>query len=260
MEIKILGNGQDAGAPYPGCSCPQCGAGISAHGPAITVSKGEKTLLIDAPHDIIRMIDLRIPDAILLTHAHIGHYGGLFFLGKESYNTEEFPVHCSKEMAEWLRGGNKAYHHLVERGNIEIDSFSTDEWIEIEGVEVKPVEVNHRNEDADTVGFLFRDNGSKLLYMPDLDEWTEKEDNLVREADIAIVDGTFYSEEEMPRSDVPHPPVEETRERFEDTDTRIVFTHLNHSNPLLDQESQEYKDLVEKGGEVALQGDTYRIS
>lgn len=206
-------------------------------------------------------------DAVVLTHAHMGHYGGLLYLGREAYDTDEFPVHCSEDMAGWLKEGNKGHRHLVERGNIDPRPFETDEWIELEEIDLKPVEVNHRNEDADTVGLIFKEDDYSLFYMPDLDEWTEKEEELVEEADHSIVDGTFYSEEEIPRPGIPHPPVRETIERFEDVES-ILFTHLNHTNPLLDSGSPEARSaryaMTEgdkiygpRTGAVAEQGRTY---
>ncbi|WP_163311945.1 MBL fold metallo-hydrolase, partial [Enterobacter cloacae] len=53
-------------------------------------------------HDPKRTPGLGI-DGIFLTHAHIGHYAGLMFLGRESANTKGVPVHAMPRMAEFLR-------------------------------------------------------------------------------------------------------------------------------------------------------------
>jgi len=261
MEIEFLGTGQDEAAPKLDCSCNQCKKGLERNGSAIKVSTEEAALLVDMPPDIKQSTSLKQFDSILLTHAHIGHYGGMFFLGRESYDTDERPVYCSEEMAEWLRAGNKAYSHLVERRNIELNSLEKGEWSELHDLEVKPVEVVHRNEDADTVGFMFRKSGKKIYYMPDLDHWTENPEKAVREADIAIVDGTFYSVEEEIGADreVPHPEIPETAEKFSGCDTEIYFTHLNHTNPVADSESEEHEEVEENGFNVAEDGEKIEL-
>lgn len=256
MKVKILGSGQDEGIPRLDCNCPQCKKGISRHGPSILLTSEVQTrrILIDTPPDIKRMVGLSSVDSIFLTHAHIGHYGGLFFLGKEAYNTDQKPVHCSERMKDWLKGGNKAYRHLIKRSNIRLIPFKPGEEIEIDNLRCKPIKVNHRDEDADTVSLMFVENGNKFYYMPDLDHWTEKSEKLVTESDVALVDGTFFSSQEIDRKDVPHPFVKETMERFEDTNTEIYFTHLNHTNPIADRETEEYQKVVGEGFGVAEDG------
>lgn len=265
-EFTVRGTAQDAGTPYRDCGCPQCEKEIVRHGPTATLETGAATYLIDAPPDVKRVVGLGQVDEVLVTHAHIGHYGGLFFLGRESYDADRMPVRCSRAIAEWLRGGNKAYHHLVERDNVELRPFEPDEPFDLEpGVTCRPVEVDHRNEDGDTVGLLFEpDGGRSLYYMTDLDRWTPAADRAVREADVALVDGTFYSgaEFELDRIDadeVPHPPIVETMDRFADCGTEIHFTHLNHTNPVTDPDSAEHRRVREAGFGVAADGMTLSL-
>lgn len=256
MKVKILGSGQDEGIPRLDCNCPQCKKGIFRYGPSVLLmpKNGNRKILIDVPPDIKRMVGLNPIDSIFLTHAHIGHYGGLFFLGKEAYNADEKPVYCSEKMKEWLGSGNKAYRHLIERNNIQLIPFKPGEKFELDSLGCKPIKVNHRNEDADTVSLMFVENGNKFYYMPDLDHWTKKTEGLVIESDVALIDGTFFSSEEIDREDVPHPFVKETMERFEGSGTEIYFTHLNHTNPVADKETKEYKKVIEEGFGVAEDG------
>lgn len=265
MEFTVRGTAQDAGTPYRDCECPQCEEGIVRHGPAATLSTDAATYLIDAPPDVKRTVGLGRIDEVLVSHAHVGHYAGLLFLGRESYDTDGLPVRCSEAVAEWLRGGNKAYHHLVERGNVALRPFEPGETIDLEpGVTCRPVEVDHRNEDGDTVGFAFEAGGTSLYYMTDLDRWTPAADRAVREADVALVDGTFYSDAEfeldrIDAEEVPHPPIVETMERFADCGTEIHFTHLNHTNPVTDPDSEAHRRVREAGFEVAADGMTLSL-
>ncbi|SIQ98155.1 pyrroloquinoline quinone biosynthesis protein B [Haladaptatus litoreus] len=250
MRIRVLGTAQDEGIPRLDCECNQCSAGIVRHGPAIAVESNEKTILVDAPPDVKQTIGLTTVDCILLTHAHVGHYGGLFYFGREGYDAERKPLHCSERMATWLRDGNKAYHHLVARENVELCPFVPDEPFELGGLTCHPISVPHRNEDADTVGFRFEENDSSLTYIPDIDYWTQKAERAVRKSDIALVDGTFYSMAEVGGRNVPHPTIPETMERFEGCETDLYFTHLNHTNPVADSSTPEYRTVVERGFEV----------
>ncbi|WP_049970980.1 MBL fold metallo-hydrolase [Haladaptatus cibarius] len=257
MQIRVLGTAQDEGIPRLDCECNQCSAGVVRHGPAIAVESNERTILVDAPPDVKQTVGLTTVDSILLTHAHIGHYGGLFYFGREGYDTERKPLYCSEKMAAWLRNGNKAYHHLVARENVELRPFAPDEPFELDGLTCRPISVPHRNEDADTVGFRFEENGSSLIYIPDIDHWTRKAERAVRKSDVALVDGTFYSMDEIGETaevvgrNVPHPTVPTTMKRFEDCETDLHFTHLNHTNPVADSSTPEYGTVVEHGFDVA---------
>ena len=77
-----------------------------------------------------------------------------------------------------------------------------------------------------------------------------------------MVDATFFDENELPgrnMSDIPHPFVVESMELFEglsETDkNKVIFIHLNHSNPLLDSGSAAYQLIIARGFKVAKEGD-----
>ena len=79
--------------------------------------------------------------------------------------------------------------------------------------------------------------------------------------DIALLDGTFYKNGELPGRDmreVPHPFVEESIQRFSSLPSteksKIVFIHFNHTNPLLKKESVEKKKVKQDGFELAAEG------
>src|SRR5262249_61577752 len=91
-----------------------------------------------------------------------------------------------------------------------------------------------------------------LLYIPDIDSWEPIKDALsgwLQKSDVALLDGTFYSGDELPGRNmklVPHPQVQQSIEFFKSLPPfhcQIYFTHLNHTNPLLDPDSNEKKTL-----------------
>ena len=54
-----------------------------------------------------------------------------------------------------------------------------------------------------------------------------------------------------------HPSIEETLERIgvsKKDDPRIVFVHFNHTNPVLNEETEEYKKVIEMGWEIGTEG------
>ena len=61
---------------------------------------------------------------------------------------------------------------------------------------------------------------------------------------------------------VPHPTVEESLDRLgpkESEDSEILFIHLNHTNPLYDTESEQYKRLNESGWSIGEEGQQFKI-
>ena len=102
--------------------------------------------------------------------------------------------------------------------------------------------VPHRDELSDTVGFVVRGPRRSLLYVPDIDKWERWERSLedeVAAVDVAFLDGTFAAADEVPGrslSEIPHPLVSETIARLAAKPAlgrRVLFIHLNHTNPLL---------------------------
>ena len=73
-------------------------------------------------------------------------------------------------------------------------------------------------------------------------------------SDIAIVDGTFYNKTEISSRDIteiPHPFIEETKELLKDSSSRIIFTHINHTNPVNDPVSEASGAVLQSRFEIA---------
>ena len=181
----------------------------------------------------------RWPDAIALTHAHMGHYTGLLWAGREAAATTNLPVHCSSAMAAFLRA-NGPWRQLVDEGNIALHEHDPHERFQlVSGIDAQALPVPHRGEWSDTMAFKLHANGTSMLYCPDIDAWGDHLDTLLDDVHIAFLDGTFFSEDELQRPDaalVPHPRMTHTMDRLESrlATTRIIFTHFNHTNPVLD--------------------------
>jgi pyrroloquinoline quinone biosynthesis protein B len=255
--------------PQVGCSCERCTyakTGIEhIRYPAslAIVSPSGKLLLIDATPSLPQQLDLlwdllpsrrnRLPDAVLLTHAHVGHYAGLIFFGKEIASTKELPVYCARQMRRFLES-NKPYRYLIERGEITINDLKRGETLTFDGtLHITPVEVPHRNEDAETLAFVIRSE-KNLFYAPDFDRYTETIDRCVRDSDISMLDGCFWSEEELlgrVYDEIPHPTIMESRKRLRGYEDRVIFTHMNHTNPVLNRDGLCRTELEKQGFRIA---------
>jgi pyrroloquinoline quinone biosynthesis protein B len=249
-ELVVLGIAQDGGMPHPGCAkspCADVNEGKRAAEKVSCLGLVNRDLglayLIDATPDFPAQLHAltggKAPDGIFLTHAHIGHYTGLMYLGKEAMATKDVPVYGTERMNAFLKG-NGPWSLLVENSYIELRAFTPDHAVELAGgLRITPMLVPHRDEFTDTVGFLIEGPRAKALFIPDIDKW-EKWNRSLREmaekVDYLLVDGTFASMEELPGRDisqVPHPLMSETRALLEGMLSKLRFIHLNHSNPEL---------------------------
>jgi pyrroloquinoline quinone biosynthesis protein B len=282
-RIVVLGTVQDGGMPQTGCECSHCAAArknpaLARHvaSLAIQIPKTGHVYLVDATPDLPAQIEEihtfrqhpegktdRAPvDGVLLTHAHIGHYLGLAHFGFESLNTSGIPAYASPRMAEYLRT-NGPWSQLVRLANITLKEFQPGTRFDLEeGITVLPIQVPHRDELSDTMGFLLRGPHTTLLYVPDTDSWRAWPRPLPEileeeHVDVAILDGTFFSPNELPDRDVTkikHPLITDSMSLLEPLvkagKLRVYFTHLNHSNPALDREGAARKEIEARGFRV----------
>ena len=160
---------------------------------------------------------------------------------------------------------NGPWDQLVSLNNIKINSIINESEITVEkDLVVKPIEVPHRDEYSETVGYIIKGPNRSAIYIPDIDKWYKWDKSivdLISSVDYAFIDATFYDEKEINYrdiSEIPHPFVIESMKLFEgvskEEKSKIYFIHLNHTNPLLDSNSSEYKDLISRGYNVAQEG------
>jgi len=259
MPLLFLGTAQDGGVPQAGCDCINCRR-FKRSAASVALVDGKDAVLIDITPDFRFQYWLAVErfnvelSAIYLTHAHWGHYGGLPLLGREGWNVRNTPVFLSQPFHDFLLS-NEPFSSLIRNGNI-TPQIIEENVITQHGI--TPVHVTHRDEFSDTFAFTFKLNSKSVLYMPDTDDFTRQSDDLIRSVDLAIIDGTFYSADELPQrniSKIPHPFAVDTIKRYSDIANRIIFTHLNHTNPLLNPDSAERTELVAMGFRVANDGD-----
>ncbi|MFC5279481.1 MBL fold metallo-hydrolase [Halorubrum rubrum] len=261
--VEILGTAQDAGVPHVGCRCENCAAAREGSRPtryasAVRLEDAGRYLFDSTPDVRFQAVD--VPDGAFLTHAHLGHLTGLLYFGRESVDADELPVYATSGLGDVIRD-NEPLRSLVTEGNVDLRPVADGDAVTLETTSVTPLRVDHR-ESLPTGTLAYRIDGPdrSLLYVSDVDALTARVESLIREVDVALVDGTFWSRDEIDRvDDVPHPTVRSSMRVLDDVDTEILFTHLNHTNPLLDPASDARERLASAGFRVAERGDVLEL-
>lgn len=276
--VQILGTTQDGGYPHMGCQKQCCtkawkDAGLKRYivSLAIVDPASKKWWLVEATPDIKEQLEYfkaltngrypLLPEGILITHAHIGHYTGLAQFGREVMNTKEIPVYVLPKMKTFLEM-NGPWSQLVNLKNISLMPLRTDAATKLSGgIMIETFTVPHRDEYSETAGFRILTPGKKYLFIPDIDKW-EKWDRKISEevegVDYALLDATFFTADELPNrkiEEVPHPLVQESMAllKKKELSSKIVFIHFNHTNPLL-WDAAVQKLVKKQGFGIAEQG------
>ena len=277
--LKVLGTIQDGGIPHMGCSKECCSnyflskksrIGVSSLG--VSNLKYNTNYIIDATPNInLQLIDLignadpsKKLNGIFLTHAHMGHYAGLLNFGRESLNSKNIPLYLMPKFYNFILN-NGPWNQLVELNNIKLNKiYNREKVILHNNLSFTPIQVPHRDEYSETVGYVIEGIHKKALYIPDIDKWAKWEVSIVemiKSVDYAFLDGTFFDEKEINNrdiSEIPHPFIIESLKLFKELEesekSKVYFIHLNHTNPVLNSESSEYKKVISAGFNIAKTG------
>jgi pyrroloquinoline quinone biosynthesis protein B len=217
--------------------------------------------------------------AVLLVDGQVDHTTGLYML-RES--TRPWPVWCTDSTYADLTEGNPVLRVLahfcgVERRRIELDrEFVVDEIPEVRWralpVASKPAPYSPNRDSpvaGDNIALVAEDDstGRSVVYAPGLGSIDERLWHFMRAASCVMVDGTFWSDDEMVRlgvsrkraRDLGHLPQSGAGGMLEwldrlPTGVRKLLIHINNTNPILDELSVEYGELERRGIEVTSDG------
>ena len=276
--IYILGNVQDAGLPHIGCQHKFCKEKFNEFEEYFTTSIAvvdpleRKYILFEASPDLPYQLnylekeifnEFLLPESIYITHAHIGHYTGLMYFGREALGAKNIMVKVLPKMGDFLKT-NGPWNQLVDINNIQIQNLNFGlNTNELRNITVTPIQVPHRDEYSETAGFIIEGRNKKALFIPDIDKWEKWNKNLkqlVYEFDYLLLDSTFYDSDEINRdiSEIPHPLVIETINLLDDLSReqkdKIYFIHMNHTNLMLDPKSELTKLVTDKGFNITRLG------
>ncbi len=301
MKIRVLGSAAGGGFPQWNCNCRNC-SGLRT-GTLRALARTQSSIavcghdahawaLVNASPDILAQLranpllqparaarDSAIV-GVVLVDGQIDHTTGLFML-RES--TRPLRVWCTDQACADLTHGNPIFTVLghycgIERRTMTPDGreFTVDgiggiSWRAL-AVPSKPAPFSpHRAAPVpgDNVALELRDGATRrtALYAPGLGAMEETVWQAMQQADCVLVDGTFWSDEEMialglshkRARDIGHLPQSgrggmlEWLQRLPAT-TRRILIHVNNTNPILDEDSAERAQLEHCGIEVAGDG------
>ena len=218
--------------------------------------------------------------AIVLVDGQVDHTTGLYML-RES--VRPWPIWCTDSAYEDLTRGNPVLSVLeffcgVERHRIDlgragfkIDALPGVQWRAL-GVAGKPAPYSPNRDSpvpGDNLALLIEDeqSGRTAFYAPGLAAIDDGVWEAMQSADCVLVDGTFWTDDEMVRlgvsgkraRDIGHLPQSGPGGMLEWLDrlppaTRKILIHINNTNPILDEASAESAELLRRGIEVARDG------
>ena len=299
MKLLVLGSAAGGGFPQWNCHCAQCTAvrAGSIHHRArtqssVAVGGPDDWLLVNASPDILTQLQ-RAPQlnparalrdsgiaAVMLADGQIDHSTGLYMLRERG---APLPLWCTDQVFEDLTQGNPILRVLghfcgVDRQRIHIDGRTFD----IPGVpglritalplqsKAAPYSPHRENpEPGDNIGLTFQNtvSGRRIFYAPGLGDIDPAVWEAMRQADTVLVDGTFWTDDEMIRlglskktaHDIGHLAQSGPGGMIEwlarlPASTRKVLIHINNTNPILDESSAERRVLDAAGIEVSFDG------
>lgn len=301
MRIRVLGSAAGGGFPQWNCNCRNC-AGVrtgTMHTRARTQSSiavaGDAPaawVLVNASPDILAQLQANsflqparaardsAITGIVLVDGQIDHTTGLFMLREA---TRPWPLWCTDSAYADLTRGNPILHVLahycgVERRRIDLggEDFRVDgvTGVRWRGLPVasKPAPYSPNRESpvcGDNIALLItsESTGKSVLYAPGLGSMEDHVWEAMQGADCVLVDGTFWTNDEMIRlglsrkhaREIGHLPQSgpggmlEWLERLPAA-TRRILIHINNTNPILDETSPERAELRRRGIEVAWDG------
>jgi len=301
VKIRVLGSAAGGGFPQWNCNCRNC-SGVrngtlrararTQSSIAVRGAAADSWALVNASPDILAQLkaspglqparaarDTALA-AIVLVDGQIDHTTGLFML-RES--VRPLPVWCTEQARADLTRGNPIFgvlshycgvqpHDMVPDGReFSVAGVEGVSWRAL-AVASKPAPYSPHREASvpgDNVALVIADraSGAAAVYAPGLGAMEEPLWRAMQAADCVLVDGTFWSDEEMPSlglsgkraREIGHLPQSGPGGMLEwlarlPPATRRILIHVNNTNPILDEDSEQRAELTRRGIEVAFDG------
>lgn len=303
MRIEVLGSSAGGGLPQFNCNCDNCKGYREGKKSikrrtqsSITISEdGVNWVLFNTSPDILEQIhnspflhpqqrrETKIK-AIIFIDAQIDHTTGLLMLREGCPHQ----VYCTKEVHEELNtsfplfkmlehwDGGVIYNEIAfNKQPFFIPVMPNCEFYAVPLISNAPPYSKYRDRPrvGDNIGVvvLNKKTGKRLFYLPGLGVLEKHIIEEMSQADILLVDGTVWTNDEMIKNgfssklgtDMGHLPLRDKGGLIDLLDTlekpRKILIHINNTNPILDEKNPEYKELISHGIEVSYDGMSIEI-
>ncbi len=299
MRVHILGSAAGGGFPQWNCNCDNCAgfrqgtlnAKVRTQSSICVSSNHIDWALINASPDIRQQIMQFAPlqpgrtkrdtgiKGVVLMDSQIDHTTGLLMLRELD---DKLKIYCSDMVQQDLTSGfpvmNMLRHYCgtdwqqidLKRESFSVDGVDDVVFHHIQLSSKAPPYSSHRHDPhpGDNLGMLIKDKktGGSVFYAPGLGVLEEHLLPMMQQADVLLVDGTCWTNDEMQTrgvgtklaSDMGHlyqhgaGGMIEQLQQF--PNARKILIHINNTNPILDEDSEQRKILDDAGIEVAWDG------
>jgi pyrroloquinoline quinone biosynthesis protein B len=213
-------------------------------------------------------------EGVILPSAEIDAALGLLLL-RES---QPLRIYATKAIRQILSMDNSLFQVLRRQAN-------QVEWIDVRpgvafalgdsGIQCIPISTEgcfpgfvseHRAEQLEAaeavLGIVLEHLGRRVALFPAVpwvrSDWLE----ILRTCDVVFFDGTFWSNDELFRlngsgktaREMGHQPVQDTLSLLAEVEARKIFIHINNTNPILDEDSEEFRRACDAGWEIGRDG------
>lgn len=292
LRVVVLGSGAGGGFPQWNCRCPVCSLAWDGDprvkprtqsSIAVETGAGRWTLFNASPDlrsqilatKAIQPTGLRETPirSVVLTNGDVDHVDGLITLRERSpltvYATSQISAVLDANPIFGVLAKDVVARRTVELGRpFEID----DTRVEFFGVPGKvPLYLETENlkigdASGDTIGVTLERDGSRIVYIPGCAVVNDDVRARVEGADVLLFDGTVFEDDEMQRAGVGvktgrrmgHVPISGaggSLEAFEGVKVgRRAYIHINNTNPIMIEGSDERATVESAGWEVTEDG------
>ncbi|WP_347987558.1 pyrroloquinoline quinone biosynthesis protein PqqB [Methylomonas sp. AM2-LC] len=298
MKIRVLGAGAGGGFPQWNCNCNNCQRlrngqlkGKARTQSSIAISTDNRNwLLFNTSPDIRAQLEAfpaiqpkeGIRDtgikAILLIDSQIDHTTGMLML-REGKPLE---VYCTEMVKQDLTTGFPLFTMLKDYCTVNHHPIACDSSpFTIPGIDDIRIYAHalkskappysphrHNPHEGDNIGVIVEQisTGKKLYYSPGLGEIESHVLAAMQNVDCLMVDGTFWTDDEMCQQNISHKKAREIGHLPQSgpggmidvlnnvPNARKILIHINNTNPILDEDSPQRKILDAAGIEVAYDG------
>ena len=305
MLVKILGSAAGGGFPQWNCACANCSAlragtfrGRARSQTQVAISSdGDNWFLLGASPDLRSQIEATAAlhprlnssqnarhspiKGVVLQSADLDHVVGLLLLRE----LQPLNVYATAPVLRILRERNSmfgmvnrvpnqiAWHTIVPGAEFELMEGEGPSGLRCEAVGLSCRYPAYAKEASGVsaapeavVGVQVSASVKTLAFFPAVAQWDNALLERLRSADVVLIDGTFWSDDELIRvqgggqtaREMGHLPVGGPGGMLECFDgvtrPRKIFVHVNNTNPMLDESSPEYREVRTAGWEVAEDG------